>query len=144
MTSAIHSTAAERLRDERQRYTSQRRGLVELLVEVDQPVSIPQLLARRPGLSQSSAYRNLAVLERAGVVRRIASADGFARYELSEDLTGHHHHLICSGCGEVVDFEVSDAVERALDVALHRAAEEAGFQVAGHQLDLVGTCAACS
>ena len=144
MTATVHSTAADRLRDEGQRYTTQRRGLVDLLVEVEQPLTIPQLLERQPGLSQSSAYRNLAVLERAGVVHRIAGADGFARYELTEDLTGHHHHLICNRCGEVVDFAVSDAVERDLEVALHRAAERAGFQVSGHRLDLVGTCAGCS
>jgi Fur family transcriptional regulator, ferric uptake regulator len=144
MTDTVHSTAADRLRDEGQRYTTQRRGLVDLLVEVEQPLTIPQLLERQPGLSQSSAYRNLAVLERAGVVHRIAGADGFARYELSEDLTGHHHHLICSACGEVVDFAVSDAVERDLEVALHLAAQRAGFQVSGHRLDLVGTCASCS
>jgi len=144
MTSTIHSTAADRLRDEGQRYTTQRQDLVDLLVEVEQPLTIPQLLERQPGLSQSSAYRNLAVLERAGVVHRIAGSDGFARYELTEDLTGHHHHLICSACGEVVDFAVSDAVERDLEVALHRAAQQAGFQVSGHRLDLVGTCASCS
>ena len=144
MPSTVHSTAAERLRDEGQRYTTQRRGLVDLLVEVEQPLTIPQLLERQPGLSQSSAYRNLAVLERAGVVHRLAGGDGFARYELTEDLTGHHHHLVCSSSGEVVDFEVSAAVERDLDVALHRAARRAGFQVSGHRLDLVGTCASCS
>jgi Fur family transcriptional regulator, ferric uptake regulator len=144
MTPTVHSTAADRLREEGQRYTTQRQGLVDLLVEVEQPLTIPQLLERQPGLSQSSAYRNLAVLERAGVVHRIAGADGFARYELTEDLTGHHHHLICSTCGEVVDFEVSDEVERDLEVALHRAARRAGFHVSGHRLDLVGTCATCS
>ena len=144
MTTIVHSTAADRLRDEGQRYTTQRRGLVDLLVEVEQPLTIPQLLERQPGLSQSSAYRNLAVLERAGVVHRIAGADGFARYELAEDLTGHHHHLVCSTCGDVVDFEMSDAVERDLDAALHRAARRAGFRVSGHRLDLVGTCASCS
>jgi len=144
MTATVHTTAADRLRQEGQRYTTQRRGLVDLLIEVEQPLTIPQLLERQPGLSQSSAYRNLAVLERAGVVHRIAGADGFARYELSEDLTGHHHHLICSDCGDVIDFEVSDAVERDLEVALHRAANRAGFRVSSHRLDLVGTCASCS
>ncbi|MFL6205269.1 MAG: Fur family transcriptional regulator [Acidimicrobiales bacterium] len=144
MTTIVHSTAADRLRGEGQRYTTQRRDLVDLLVAVEQPLTIPQLLDRQPGLSQSSAYRNLAVLERAGVVHRIAGGDGFARYELTEDLTGHHHHLVCSDCGEVVDFEMSDAVERDLEAALHRAARRAGFQVSGHRLDLVGTCASCS
>jgi len=140
----LHATAATRLREDGQRYTNQRRALVELLTEVDQPLTIPQLLGRQPGLSQSSAYRNLAVLERAGVVHRIVTSDEFARYELAEDLTHHHHHLICSSCGGVTDFEVSAAVEHELEAALARVAKRTGFQVRTHRLDLVGTCPACS
>ena len=60
MTSTVHATAADRLRGDGQRYTAQRRSLVDLLAEVEQPLTIPQLLERRPGLAQSSAYRNLA------------------------------------------------------------------------------------
>ena len=112
MTQDLHATAASRLRDDGQRYTTQRRALVDLLEAVDQPLTIPQLLERQPGLAQSSAYRNLAVLERAGVVHRIVTSDEFARYELAEDLTHHHHHLICSSCGDVTDFEVSATVEQ--------------------------------
>lgn len=144
MTLDPHATAADRLRDDGQRYTTQRRALVGLLAAVDQPLTIPQLLERQPGLAQSSAYRNLAVLERAGVVHRIVTSDEFARYELAEDLTHHHHHLICSSCGEVTDFEVPPAVEADLEAALARAARRAGFQVRTHRLDLVGTCARCS
>jgi Fe2+ or Zn2+ uptake regulation protein len=144
MTDDVHATAASRLRGDDQRYTTQRRALVGLLAEVDQPLTIPQLLERQPGLAQSSAYRNLAVLERAGVVHRIVTSDEFARYELAEDLTHHHHHLICSSCGDVTDFEVSAAVEHDLEAALTRAAKRAGFHVRNHRLDLVGTCAACS
>ena len=144
MTSIVHSTAADRLRDDGQRYTTQRRALVDLLVEAEQPLTIPQLLERQPGLAQSSTYRNLAVLERAGVVHRIVTSDEFARYELAEDLTRHHHHLICSACGSVTDFEVADSIEHDLESALARAAKRAGFTVRTHRLDLVGTCAECS
>jgi Fe2+ or Zn2+ uptake regulation protein len=144
MTQDLHATAASRLRDDGQRYTTQRRALVDLLVEVDQPLTIPQLLGRQPGLAQSSAYRNLAVLERAGVVHRIVTSDEFARYELAEDLTRHHHHLICSSCGDVSDFEVSANMEQELEASLARVARRTGFQARTHRLDLVGTCAACS
>jgi Fur family ferric uptake transcriptional regulator len=142
--SDLHTTAADRLRDDGQRYTTQRRALVHLLSEVDQPLTIPQLLERQPGLAQSSAYRNLAVLERAGVVHRIVTSDEFARYELAEDLTRHHHHLICSACGDVTDFEVSATVEEELESALAKVAKRTGFQVRTHRLDLVGTCPTCS
>lgn len=144
MTDDLHRIAADRIRADGQRYTSQRHDLVALLVEVDQPLTIPQLLEHRPGLAQSSAYRNLAVLERAGVVHRIVTTDEFARYELAEDLTHHHHHLICSSCGDVTDFEVSDQVEEELESALAKVARRTGFRVRHHRLDLVGTCPGCS
>jgi len=144
MNDDLHATAGERLRADDQRYTSQRRALVELLLEIDQPLTIPQLLRRQPGLAQSSAYRNLAVLERAGVVHRIVTSDEFARYELTEDLTRHHHHLICSSCGDVTDFEVSDAIEHDLETALAKVARRTGFRVSAHRLDLVGTCPTCA
>jgi Fur family ferric uptake transcriptional regulator len=144
MTIDLHATAASRLRTDGQRYTPGRRSLVELLSQVDQPLTIPQLLEQSRGLAQSSAYRNLAVLERAGVVHRIVTTDEFARYELAEDLTEHHHHLICSSCGEVADFTVPGAVEHDLEQVLAKAARRAGFRSTGHRLDVVGTCASCS
>jgi Fur family transcriptional regulator, ferric uptake regulator len=144
MTQDLHATAATRLRDDDQRYTTQRRALVDLLAALDQPLTIPQLLERQPDLAQSSAYRNLAVLERAGVVHRIVTSDEFARYELAEDLTHHHHHLICSSCGDVTDFEVPATVEQELETVLAQVAERVGFQVRTHRLDLVGTCSTCS
>src|SRR5262249_34758137 len=84
-----------RLRAAGRRYTGQRRRLVELLAEAGRPMTIPDILVVRSDLKQSSVYRNLADLEQAGVVRRVATDEGFGRYELAEDLIGHHHHLVC-------------------------------------------------
>jgi len=72
------------------------------------------------------------------------TSDEFARYELAEDLTRHHHHLICSSCGDVTDFEVSDAIEHNLETALAKVARRTGFRVSAHRLDLVGTCPTCA
>lgn len=144
MTLDLHATATSRLQADGQRYTSRRRALVELLAEVDQPRTIPQLLEQRRDLAQSSAYRNLAVLERAGVVHRVVTTDEFARYELAEDLTEHHHHLICARCGDVVDFTVPTEVEHEIESALAKVAKRAGFHTTGHRLDLVGVCAGCT
>lgn len=131
------------LRRAEQRYTRGRRALVAALRDAGQPVTIHQILDKDDGLAQSSAYRNLAVLEEAGVVTRIVTNDEFARYELAEGLTEHHHHLICSSCGDVVDFSLAARTEASLDRALHRIADDAGFTVESHRLDLVGTCAGC-
>jgi Fe2+ or Zn2+ uptake regulation protein len=141
--SSVHEIAAERLRGDEQRYTSSRRALVEALLAAERPSTIPELLGSAPGLAQSSAYRNLAVLEQVGVVRRIVTSDEHARFELAEDLTGHHHHLVCGSCGRVEDFTVSEQLERSLEAALARVADGTGFDVDHHRLDLVGTCTDC-
>lgn len=140
----IHATAADRLRRDGQRYTASRRTLVEMLDSADRPLTIPELLSQRSGIPQSSAYRNLAVLERAGVVERVVATDEFARYELAEDLTDHHHHhLICSGCGAVNDFVVSPALEKRLDAAVEAVAADTGYRIEGHRFDLIGHCGDC-
>lgn len=127
-----------------QRYTSGRRRLVAALQQGDGPLTITQIAAVDTTLPQSSIYRNLTLLEDAGAVTRIVTNDDFARYELAERLTEHHHHLICTQCGTVVDFELDSRTERTLDRALDDAASTAGFTATEHRLDLLGTCANCT
>lgn len=143
-TVEVHDLAAVRLRGLGQRYTGGRRSVVAVLVGARRPLTIPEVLAADAGLSQSSVYRNLAVLEEAGVVRRVVSADEFARYELDEGLTGHHHHLICTSCGAVDDITIPDGIERTLDRAVARIEADTGFVTEQHRLDLLGRCAACA
>lgn len=144
MTPDLDWTATSRLRAAGRRYTGQRRRLVELLAEAGRPMTIPDILVVRSDLKQSSVYRNLADLEQAGVVRRVATDEGFGRYELAEDLIGHHHHLVCERCGRIRDVDVPPDVERTLDRALDRIAKRAGFAHVSHRLDLVGLCADCA
>jgi Fur family transcriptional regulator, ferric uptake regulator len=145
MATDLHTSVAERLAQAGQRYTRGRRALVDVLEEATRPLTIQEILARDKGLAQSSAYRNLVLLEESGVVHRVVSTDEFARYELAEHLTDHHHHhLICAACGQVADFTVSPEVEEALAAALTRAADEAGFEAHDHRLDLVGRCRRCA
>jgi Fur family transcriptional regulator, ferric uptake regulator len=142
--SDVHDLVAQRLHADGQRYTTGRRALVDVLSHAGQPLTIPEILDGAEGFPQSSAYRNLAVLERAGVVVRLVTADEFGRYELAEELTGHHHHhLVCERCGIVLDVELPPSVERALDRALDSVGTTYGFRVEHHRLDLVGRCAAC-
>ena len=142
---ALHDEVRDRLRSADQLYTSGRRRLVELLVEVARPITIPQLMAIHPEVVLSSAYRNMAVLEREGIVARIISGGEHARFELTEDVMGHHHHhLICQACGRVDDFTVPDTVEKTIERALAKVADESAFVTASHRLDLVGTCGGCA
>jgi Fur family transcriptional regulator, ferric uptake regulator len=144
LESSVHDAVGLRLAGAGQRYTAQRRMLVEVLGGAGRPLTITEILSAVPGLTQSSAYRNMTALIDAGVVGRIAGADDYGRFELTEALAGHHHHLVCEGCGMVEDLPASARLERVLGETARAAAAERGFQVTEHRLDLVGRCARCA
>jgi Fe2+ or Zn2+ uptake regulation protein len=140
----VHESAASRLRNSDQRYTTNRRAIVEALSAAERPVTVPELLERAERMPQSSVYRNIGLLEDAGIVHRIVGGDEYARYELAEDLTEHHHHhLICSTCGAVEDVTLPPTLERAVESALKRAARRRSFEGSHHRLDLMGVCEGC-
>jgi Fur family transcriptional regulator, ferric uptake regulator len=140
----VHAVAESRLSADGQRYTRNHRAVTEALDEAGRPLSLPELLRRRPDLVQSSAYRSLAILENAGVVHRLVTGSDFARFELAQELTEHHHHhRVCSACGSVEDFTLPADVETALGRALNRIARKASFAEVSHQLDLIGLCSNC-
>ena len=139
----LHPEVAVRMAIVEQRYTKARRTLVETLAAAGRPLSIPEILAAAPSIPQSSAYRNVTALIDAHAVRRVAGNDDHGRFELAEDLAGHHHHLICETCGQVIDIAASPRLERALAQAARVAEEETGFTVDDHRMDLVGTCKQC-
>jgi Fe2+ or Zn2+ uptake regulation protein len=147
----LHEQAEVRLASFDQRYTRGRRALVDVLSDADRPLTIPEILeaANRsresgPRVPQSSAYRSLTALAEAGVVRRLAGNDDLGRFELAEDLSGHHHHhLVCTSCGLVADVRASPRLERALSEAARVADDETGFEVNDHRIDLVGRCSTC-
>ncbi len=144
MSDDVHGAIATQLRRTRQRYTAGRRQLVEVLLDVQRPATIPELVDAGAAQSQSSLYRNLAILEQAGAVRRLTSVDDVARYELAEELTEHHHHLVCSDCGRIDDVTFPGDIEQALGRAAAAANEQRGYAVDTHRLELVGTCPACA
>jgi Fur family ferric uptake transcriptional regulator len=144
MSADLDVTVESRLRGAGQRYTTQRRGLVHLLADAASPVSIPQILSDSGELKQSSVYRNLAALEHAGVVKRVPTDEEYGRYELADELIGHHHHLVCANCGTMRDVEVPADVEATLEATLDRIAKRAGFARVEHRLDLVGLCGDCA
>jgi Fe2+ or Zn2+ uptake regulation protein len=139
----LDQVVARRLRRVGQSLTPHRRSLLEILRSAVYPLTIHEILDRGNELAMSSAYRNLTVLEHAGVVNRVITKENFGRYELAEELTEHHHHLVCSSCGLVRDLLSDVDAERLMNVAMQRATEQ-GFTPATHRLDIVGLCADCA
>ena len=144
MTTDVHALITDQLRRTRQRYTLGRRQLVEVLLDLGRPATIPDIMSAGARQSQSSLYRNLAILEQAGAVRRLASVDDVARYELAEELTEHHHHLVCSDCGRIDDVTLPRDIEHALGQAAEAPNEQRGYEVDSHRFELVGICPACT
>ena len=141
----LHVTVGRRLRASGMRYSRSRFAVVEVLAAAGRPITLPEILVVDGGrrLAQSSAYRNLAELVDVGAVRRVDAGDDRARFELHESLTGHHHHLVCDGCGRIEDFDVPDEFEaRVADLVA--VAADRGFRVDAHRFDMVGRCADCA
>jgi len=141
-TAAVGSRLAER----GIRYTAARRLVVQALEDADGPRSAAELhedLEREVPLS--SLYRTLSVLEDARVIGREHAADGIARFELTESVTGeHHHHLVCLGCGAVVDITIPADLEHRVEQIITEIAGRAGFAATGHRIDIEGRCPSCT
>lgn len=139
----LDEAAAARLRALDQRYTGSRRALVRVLAEAGRPLTMSEIVARTEGTPQSTGYRNLTVLCEAGVARRLPGVDDLGRFELAEDLAGHHHHVVCAACGTVEDFRAPAGLERLLREGARLVAAETGYTVSGHRLDFEGQCPKC-
>lgn len=142
MDDDLHTTVAGRLRRCGQRYTSARRALIDVLVGSRRPLTAAEISAADPLAPVSTTYRNLAALTLAGVLHRFSEGD-CARFELAQDLTEHHHHLVCLNCGQVEDFTLPESAESAVTTALQRAASSSGYLIEGHRLDALGLCSRC-
>jgi Fe2+ or Zn2+ uptake regulation protein len=143
MTSEVHDAVASRIKTGDGRYTRSRRQLIDVLVDARQPLTVEEIVGLDRDLTLSSVYRNLAVFEETGLVRRLAGHGDFARFELAEELTGHHHHLACGTCGAMTDVELPAPLEAELESALATLAKRQGFELETHRVDAVGRCSAC-
>ncbi len=140
---ALDRQVEKRLLDHESRYTRGRRAVVAALADADGPRSAAELheqIGRAVPLS--SLYRSLTILEAAGVVT--PHYGSITRYELAEWLAGHHHHLVCLGCGVVEDVEILPDREAEVRGLVDAIAADAQFSALGHALEIEGRCGRCA
>ncbi|HAX04409.1 MAG TPA: hypothetical protein DCX77_01935 [Acidimicrobiaceae bacterium] len=125
------------------RYSAVTRRLVRVLQSAGKPLTNRQITDSDDSLVQSSVYRSLSILEEAGAITRIVTNDEFTRYELAEHITEHHHHIICTQCGDITDFALPPSVEKSLNLSLRNAAKKVNFNIDNHRLDALGVCVSC-
>jgi Fur family ferric uptake transcriptional regulator len=101
---------------------------------------IEEALRDREGraVARASIYRILEELEALQLITRVEVGQGLARFEAARE-EGHHHHMVCDACGQVIPFE-----DPELERSIQRLAKRVTFNVAEHDVVLHGACADCA
>lgn len=89
-------------------------------------------------VSKASIYRTLPLLLESGLIEQVDKNDKHAHYEHTFG-HGHHDHLICLGCGRVIEV-FSLKLEKVQD----ELCRENDFKGVKHTLEIKGYCSKCS
>jgi Fur family ferric uptake transcriptional regulator len=127
----------ERLRLSGHRLTASRRAALEAIAASDDHFSVAEVQQRLPTVGRATLFRTIRLLVDLGLLCRVLLEDGSLRYRLSRRPT-HHHHLVCTACGDVEDFADCDLA--ALSKELTR---RTAYEIRGHWLEMYGLCPAC-
>ena len=132
--------SAQILRDHGVQVTAQRIAVLQAVAarpHVTADVVAEMARGEIGAISKQSVYDALATRVDAGIVRRIEPAGSAARYETR--VSDNHHHLVCRGCGAVVDVDCAVGAAPCLT-----AADTAGFAVDEAEVTYWGTCPECT
>jgi len=140
----VKQDPAQALRERGLRVTKQRVSVLSALAVAPHSVAESVIGAVRNDVgrvSTQAVYDVLNTLTARGMVRRIQPAGSAARYELHTD--DNHHHLVCRGCGAVVDVDCATRTAPCLDTSdLDR--RSPGFVVDEAEVTFWGLCDTCS
>ncbi len=134
--SAAHDRLGAYLSRHGLKQTRQREAILDAFLDSIGHITSEQLYEivrdKHPDVGAATVYRTLRLLCEAGLANSHQFGDGVTLYEIEGR---HHDHLICSDCGEIIEFQ-SAVVEAEQD----RIAEQRGFRLTKHQHILFGTC----
>ena len=119
--------------------TVQRRVILEEMLRRDDHPTAEQVYdaarARVPEISRGTVYRTLEYLVQLGAIGRAHHLGPVMRFDSNID---HHHHLICTRCNRVLDFEDEQLNNLPLPHCEH-----SGFRVTDYSIHFTGLCAEC-
>ena len=123
------------------RLTEARAAIVEAALARDGHYPIEDLIAdlKQRGIrgSKATVYRTLPLLAEAGILQPAILAGDTRSYETTYGRV-HHDHLVCTRCGQVVEFEFE-----AFEILQRDVATKHGFRLEGHHHELFGVCPQC-
>ena len=130
-----------RLRQKSRKVTAPRQAILETLRRHRHPMSIKEIFSALDlgDCDLATVYRSMHLLESMAMVKRFDFGDGGARFELlAEGDDGHHHHLVCVQCAQVVEIEECFPHQLEKEIA-HRNR----FTEVTHRLEFFGRCPRC-
>ena len=137
MTSEIERSAAPL--PSAARLTPQRKAVLDALDTISGRFTACELHDRARGLhgalGLATTYRTLELLREAGSVRLLTGDEGPTYIRCHP---GHHHHLVCTRCGDVQETELCAAPPEDL------IRDRYGFVPRAHDVDIYGYCARCA
>lgn len=117
------------------RMTDQRRIIVRVLSESQDHPDVDAVYKRvsqiDSKISLATVYRTLRLLEEANILSRHDFGDGRSRYE--EASCQHHHHLIDTHTGKIIEFH-----DERIEALQKEIANKLGYELVGHRLELYG------
>ena len=123
------------------KHSRQRERIAQTFFALSGHVTVEELVARArrddPRVSVATVYRTMKLLVECGLASARQFGDGQTRYEPSAG-RAHHDHLICTGCGDIIEF-ANERIESLQETVARRH----GFEVESHKLELYGRCARC-
>ena len=131
-----------RLRQRGFKITSQRRVIFKAIAGVSEHMTPAEIYERvcqdEPGIGLVTVYRTLEILAELGLLCEM-HVGGNCRSYLMRRPVEHHHHLVCSECGTVIDFTDCD-----LSGLEDKLSKDTHFEIDGHILEFIGRCRGCS
>lgn len=128
-----------RLRAAGYKITPPRLAVLQVIEQEGEHLNPAEILTRAqaiyPAIGRATVYRTLEMLTEIGVVRPIYVGEHGPTYIRAE---GGHHHLVCSACGVVIDFEQCMADQMTQELS-----DRFGFQIKSHLLEFYGLCIHC-
>jgi Fur family transcriptional regulator, ferric uptake regulator len=122
--------------------TPQRRSIIAEIIGSEEhltPNAIYERVRREhPSVGLVTIYRTLEILAELGLICETHAGHSCRSY-LMRRPDGHHHHLICSDCGKVVDF-----TDCGLEELEKRVSKQSHFKINGHLLEFLGQCRECA
>jgi Fur family peroxide stress response transcriptional regulator len=120
--------------------TPQRTSVLEVLSDLKKPITIQEIFLhlKKKNIDLVTIYRTITSLEKVGLVKRVDLRQDAVFYELNMN---HHHHIVCTNCGTMEDFEICEMEKLSKKIA----SKSHKFKtIVEHNFELFGLCNSCS